>query len=166
MDKTKTELVQESEVLRRRVEELVEAQEEHRLAEKRHQQSESVLEAVLNCTAAGILAVDRRGKVILWNKRFIQLWRIPPDLAETPDDDELLQFVLDQLVAPEQFLARVRELYGSLKEGLDTLQFHDGRVFERYSCPLVRGDKLLGRVWSFRDVTDRGPVEETEDRAT
>jgi two-component system sensor histidine kinase/response regulator len=166
MEKTKAELVQELEELRRRVEELEEAQEEHRLAEERHQQGENVLEAVLNCTADGILAVNRNGKVILYNKRFMQLWRIPPDLAETHDDNEFLQFVLDQLVDPEQFLARVRELYLSFKESLDTLQFRDGRVFERYSYPLVRGDELLGRVWSFRKVTGNRRAKETEDRAT
>ena len=165
MEKTKTELVQELEELRRRVEELEKAQEEHRRAEERHQRGEELLNAVLNCAADGILAVNRSGKVILYNKRFMQLWHIPPDLAETPDDNELIQFVLDQLAEPEQFLARIRELYQSFKESLDTLRFRDGHVLERYSCPLVRGDELLGRVWSFRDVTDSRRAKETEGQA-
>jgi PAS domain S-box-containing protein len=117
--------------------------------------SEEALRAVLDSTADGILAVDANGRVSFANKRFAQMWHIPPDLMETGDDEELLGFVVDQLTDPEGFLAKVRELYQSFRDGFDTLHFHDGRVFERYSRPLVKENKLPGRVWTFRDVTAR-----------
>jgi len=122
-------------------------------------ESEEALRAVLDSTADGILAVDAKGRVILANKRFARMWRIPPDLMESGEDEELLSFVLNQLTDPEGFLARVRELYQSFEDDFDTLYFRDGRVFERYSQPLVKGEKLAGRVWSFRDITERGRPE-------
>jgi PAS domain-containing protein len=114
---------------------------------------EAVLHATLDATTDGVLAVDEKGNIVFSNRRFLKMWRIPPDLLETENDDELLEFALGQLEDPEAFLARVRELYTSVEEDHDIIRFRDGRVFERYSQPLVHADEVHGRVWSFRDIT-------------
>jgi len=114
-----------------------------------------LLRATLESTADGILAVDAEGKVIYANERFLELWRIPSDVAKSDDDNELLDFVLGQLTDPEAFLRKVRELYASIEESSDRLLFKDGRVFERYSRPLLRNGETAARVWSFRDITER-----------
>jgi PAS domain S-box-containing protein len=108
----------------------------------------------------GILVVDRDNRVTLANQRFSEMWRIPPVLMASRDDDKLLGFVLDQLIDPEGFLAKVKMLYGTEDEDFDTLQFKDGRVFERISRPLIQEGKLAGRVWSFRDVTQLRNIEQ------
>lgn len=126
---------------------------ERKRTKKALRETEEALAATLDATADGIVAVDENGQVICANRNFAKMWRIPPDLLEEGDDDELLTFVLDQLVEPGEFLSKVRELYQSVRDDFDTLHFRDGRVFERYSRPLVREGKLAGRVWSFRDVT-------------
>ncbi|MEX2247829.1 MAG: EAL domain-containing protein [Dehalococcoidia bacterium] len=120
-----------------------------------------VLRATLESTEDGILVVDGGGKVIYANERMARLWRIPPDLLAAGDDAALLAHVLDQLTEPDAFLAKVNELYASLDESMDSIAFRDGRVFERYSRPLLeqRGG-ASGRVWSFRDVTERRRAEE------
>ncbi len=120
---------------------------------------EEYLLATLESTADGILAVDEKGKVVFVNGRFVGMWRIPLELVERGVDEELLAHVLSQLRDPDQFLAKVRELYQSERESFDTLRFIDGRVFERYSRPLLREGRLSGRVWSFRDVTERHAAE-------
>lgn len=133
---------------------------ERKRAEEAIQQSEAILKATIESTADGILVVDNGGKVVYANERFAEMWRLPQTLLETRDDDMLLEFVLNQLQDPEVFLTKVRELYQSSQESLDALYFKDGRVFERYSRPLVLDGRVAGRVWSFRDVTERMRAEE------
>ena len=120
------------------------------------QRSLSLLEATLDATADGILVVDPQGHVGAYNRRFLTLWRVPRSLVRTGDDPALLSFVADQLEDPEAFLQAVRDLYASPDQDASAvLRFKDGRVFDRYSMPqLVAGD-VVGRVWSFRDVTER-----------
>ena len=119
----------------------------------------SVLEATLESTADGILVIDRAGKVAAYNKRFAALWRIPAPIVDARDDSALLSFVLDQLVDPDGFMRGVHSLYKHPRaESLDMVLFKDGRVFERYSRPQYVGDDIVGRVWSFRDVTERERV--------
>jgi two-component system, cell cycle sensor histidine kinase and response regulator CckA len=133
---------------------------ERKRAENAVLESAELLAATLESTADGILAVNEEGKVVSANTRFREMWRIPNGLMATEDDAKLLDHVLDQLVEPQVFLGKVKELYASSKEDFDTLLFKDGRVFERFSCPLIRDGKVAGRVWSFRDVTRQKQAEE------
>ena len=130
-------------------------------AERRVAGTVSLLRATLESTADGILVVDAGGKIITWNRKFLEMWRIPLEVIESGDDDRALAFVLDQLTEPDRFLEKVRELYADAEaESYDVLHFTDGRVFERYSQPRRVGEEIVGRVWSFRDVTARWRAEE------
>jgi two-component system sensor histidine kinase/response regulator len=151
----KNVLANEIAALRSRIEELeslAKKADERDTAVRLH---EALLKATLDSAADGILAVDESGHVIFSNKEFARMWHIPPDLIEAADDHELLQYVLSQLKDPDGFQAKVKELYKSFQESLDILQFWDGRVFERFSLPLVIDENLAGRVWTFRDITFR-----------
>src|SRR5207253_1396388 len=96
------------------------------------------------------LVVDSAGRPAYGNKRFLEMWHIPRPVFESDDDEQLRAFVAEQLADPSAFEAKVRELYESAQEDFDAIEFKDGRVFERYSRPLMRGEKMDGRVWSFR----------------
>jgi PAS domain S-box-containing protein len=127
-----------------------------RSVEEAYRQSISLLSATLESTADGILVVDAQGKITSFNRKFADMWRIPESILKSRDDAKALAFVLDQLKEPEKFLAKVKELYATPDaSSFDVLEFKDERVFERYSLPQILDGKSVGRVWSFRDVTDR-----------
>jgi len=137
----------------------------HRTSELEHtlsalRDSEEHLRTILESTADGILVVSRDGSVTHANARFVEMWRIPPELLATGDDEKLLEYAIEQLVDPAIFLDKVHHLYESTELNFDTLNFKDDRVFERFSCPLLKEGVNEGRVWSFRDVTDRHKAQE------
>ena len=128
---------------------------ERKRAEEALHWSETQLHVILESTDDGILAVDSKGKVIKANKRFAELWRIPQSVMDTGDDQALLNFVLKQLSDPDAFLKKVQSLYSTDAVEMDTLAFKDGRIFERYTSPMMMEGAVIGRVWSFRDITMR-----------
>jgi two-component system NtrC family sensor kinase len=96
-----------------------------------------------------------------FNQKFIKMWGIPESIMTLRNDDDALAFVTDQLRDPETFLARVQELYARPdEESFEILTLKDGRVFERYSQPQKIGNSIVGRVWSFRDITKRKQAED------
>jgi two-component system, cell cycle sensor histidine kinase and response regulator CckA len=121
--------------------------------------SESSMQAILHSTADGMFVVNSENKVLFANEQFAEMWKIPSELLASKDDTLLLQYVLDQLVHPDEFLRRVQELYKSKDDSFETLDFKDGRVFERLSRPMMVGGEPRGRVWSFRDITKRKQAE-------
>jgi PAS domain S-box-containing protein len=148
------------EELHRANRELTREVEARKSAEEASIRSVSLLRATIESTNDGILVVDNVGGIVDWNKRFLELWGIPDDLISSRDDDQALAYVLGQLTTPDEFIAKVKELYNQPEEeSLDILRFKDGRIFERYSRPQYMNDTIVGRVWSFRDITERKKME-------
>ena len=133
---------------------------EHGMQAAEVARSKALLNATLESSADGLLVVDREGIASAFNRRFVEMWGIPETLLANPEDARLLEFVLNQLSDPDAFLKKVRDLYALPEaESFDTLVFQDGRVFERYSRPERLDGHVVGRVWSFRDVTARARSE-------
>ena len=127
------------------------------------QQTASLLAATLESTADGLLVIDNSGKITIYNKKFLSMWHIPESLVAKRDDKILLENVLSQLKDPDGFVEKVKQLYSQPEaNSFDVLEFKDSRVFERFSQPQRLGNETVGRVWSFRDVTDRRRTEEEQ----
>jgi PAS domain-containing protein len=135
--------------------------DEKKISEEALQQTASLLAATLECTADGLLVIENSGKVTLYNNKFLSMWHIPESLAAKWDDKILLEKALSQLKDPEGFIEKVKQLYSQPEaDSFDVLEFKDGRFFERFSQPHRLGNETVGRVWSFRDVTDSSGMEE------
>ena len=133
---------------------------EYKTAEISLEQTLSLLRATIESTADGILVVDDEGKIITFNQKFIDIWKIPKHVLDLRSDAGALEFVMSQLKNPSQFMSKVQELYSDPSaESFDTLEFIDERVIERYSKAQIIKNKPAGRVWSFRDVTARVHAE-------
>ena len=144
------------------LEDLNKENEVRREAELALKRSASLLRASLEATDDGIVVVDNTGRIESFNNRFAELWHLPLEMMECLQfDNELLGTVLDQLADSEAFLVKVRSLYSQPdSQSFDVVEFKDGRIFERHSHPQLLEGKPVGRVWSFRDVTERKQAED------
>ena len=134
---------------------------ERKAAEAELREALSLLHATFNSTVDGVLVVDSDNRIVSYNRRFVEMWSLPDDLLAHRLDRDAIEYVVDQLVAPEAFVAKIEELYSQPEvESHDTIEFKDGRVFERFSRPQRVGGRIVGRVWSFHDVTPRKRLEE------
>jgi len=131
-------------------------------AEEKLNSSLSLLSATLESTADGILVIDNNRKISQWNQKFAKMWNLGIDILSTKDDEKTINEILSQLCNPKQFVEKIKMLYADPEAtSFDVLDFKDGRIFERYSQPQRIGDKIIGRVWSFRDITKAKKVEDS-----
>jgi PAS domain S-box-containing protein len=126
-------------------------------AEQKLLMQSMLLEAQKEDSPDGILAVDNEGHALLSNARFAEIWRIPKNIMDTRDDKAMMEYVEKQLEAPEDFSKTVAYLHEHKEEKhRDEVQFRDGRCLDRYSSPLKDAEGLIqGRIWYFRDITER-----------
>ena len=133
-------------------------------AEVDYRRTASLLRATLESTHDGVLVVDLAGRIQTFNRRFFELWHLPP--LRLPVEDSSARrhrqaIVREQVKDPVGFVERVRQvLERPREESFDVIELKDGRVFERYSRPQTVDDKVVGRVWSFHDVTEQKRAEQ------
>lgn len=120
----------------------------------------SLLQATFEATADGILVTNGQGNILNFNQKFADLWQSSVNLPIAWDEFHDLRFMVRFLKHPAQFTARIQELYAQPKvESHDILELKNGCYLEGRSCPQRLGDAVIGRVWSFRDVTERLQTE-------
>ncbi len=123
-------------------------------AEAQLHAANSLLSATLDATAEGVLVLDQDGHVTLCNQRFVEMWNLGAEFDSVPAEQRSLRHIVGRLRDPEEFLARVIELQRNPDaETHDVVEFADGRVLERDSRPRRLAGDIVGRVWSFRDIT-------------
>jgi len=125
-------------------------------AENEREERVAELQATLESTADGILVTDLAGLVRAFNRRFAQIWCVPEDLLYGRDDVAIQAWMQRSVVDPEAYerrLAAVRD--ATLLSTTDRLHLHSRQVLERVTRPLWSRGRPQGRVYSFRDLTER-----------
>jgi PAS domain S-box-containing protein len=140
---------------------IVEDITQHKLAEEDLLLKTALLEAQSETTIDGILVVDMQDQILLVNGQFAKMWNLPEGAIHTKDDRKMIEYVRPQINDPDAFIEKVRDLNSHpTEESRDEFELKNGRIFDRYSSPL-RGltGKLYGRIWYFRDITERKRAE-------
>ena len=130
-------------------------------AEDELQRKSAFLEAQVNSSIDGILVVDEQGKRVLQNQRMTDLFAVPKSIVEDPDDEKLLNWVTQATRNPEQFLEKVLFIYAHPQQiSRDEIELKNGIILDRYSAPMIgKSGRSYGRVWTFRDITERKHAE-------
>ncbi|HEX9688351.1 MAG TPA: PAS domain S-box protein, partial [Thermoanaerobaculia bacterium] len=132
---------------------------ERKKVEQQLARSRSLLEATLESTADGILVVDRSGEIRGYNERLVEMWRIPPELVAARDTAKVLQFAFEHLVDPTSLKSSIEQTGLEEASQEEMLELRDGRIFEFTRRPQRVEGEVVGRVWSFRDVSSQKRVE-------
>ncbi len=135
---------------------------ERKRAEADLQSKTALLEAQANATIDGILVVDDQGQRLLHNRRLVELLKIPAEILADKDDRYLLQHVVTLIKDPKSFLSKIDHLNKHPSEtSRDEIEFKNGSVLDRYSAAVIdKNGQYLGRIWVFRDITERKWAEQ------
>ena len=132
-----------------------------RAAENELHNTVSLFASTFESTADGIIVMSLDQQIVTCNKKFLKMWDILPDSAESKDGVKLVDHIVGLLEEPEPFLDNLVNLYEDpLSAMTEILDLKDGRIYERYSQPQFMEGKPVGRVCCFRDITERSQAEE------
>lgn len=153
-------LNEQIQTLQQRIEELEQMILEREQVEMEQEQSLSLLNTIFESINNGILVLYADGSNLLFNQRFIQLWRIPDFIKNSHDRDQIISFMSSQLKDHDVLLDSFKSLYNqALKEYSFGIDFKDGRIFETSIYPFWGRSQYIGKIWVFQDITERELAE-------
>lgn len=122
--------------------------------------SEAILKSTIESINDGLLVVDENGEITNYNTCFNEIFDFPEDIIIKNDDNLLIEYAKNKLKNPEEFTNNIKEIYKTKENTEDLLEFVDGRFIERLSFHLQEDSPVDGRVWLFRDITEKKLTEE------
>ena len=122
----------------------------------------SLLQATLDAMRDGILAIDLENRITAYNQKFVEIWNLPDSILSTRNHNTALEYAANLAVDPMGFIDLIKGQIGQHveTESSDLVSFKDGRIIELHSLPQRLNGIPVGRVWSFRDVTEMHLVKD------
>jgi signal transduction histidine kinase len=139
---------------------ILESTFERLLAENALRENQEFLSATFEAIAEGIIAINNYEHITRINERFIYMWHVQDEIVDKMDFELLIDNISDQLKDPVSFKQKIEDLKNDSKNDFNMIFFKDGRIFEQYSCPITLEDNIIGRLWSFRDVSEHQHAEQ------
>jgi len=120
-----------------------------------------ILESELELSNSGISVIDEHGKIVYWNKRFLEIWGLDEKEVEAKPRETIVKQVHEQLKNPDEFQRIIDEAYSDRAyHGTDIIEFKDGKIIERKTLPLKKDGRYYGRIWYFTDITEQKQREQ------
>lgn len=121
----------------------------------------SLTRVTLESTADGIIIIDNNDSIVDFNAHFCEMWDIPKSLLKTNNTDIILEYIYKQVDKPEALRAHLKELSNNIEiTNTATFHFKNGRIIEQFSFPRILDGEIVGRIWSFRDITEKHRLAE------
>ncbi len=110
-------------------------------------------QTISQANATGIVVVDNNRKMVSLNRKFIEMWGLPSQIVSEQDEKLALEFACSQVKNPNIFIKEIQEIYIYMElEIYDIIKLKDGRLFKRTSQPQYLKEKIVGRIWTFREI--------------
>ncbi|MEO8361156.1 MAG: EAL domain-containing protein [Vicinamibacteria bacterium] len=117
---------------------------------------ETLLSAVLDAASDGIIVLSPDNRVLTYNDRFVEIWGIPRATLMTRDERQVVAALIKSLIEPADFLNHLDTMMADRDaRAHGRCRLTDGRVIEHETRPVSVLHRMVGRVWSFRDITTR-----------
>lgn len=121
----------------------------------------SLLRATLESTTEGVLVVDLNGTVIDYNQRFVNLFNLPKSLLIHHDEALIQEFITNTIDNPALWIEQLALLHSQAeKQTKQNILLKNGKTLECSTQAYLLNKMTVGRVWSFRDVTERISMEQ------
>lgn len=126
------------------------------------EESLGMMRATIEATEDGLLMINKEGKLIGYNKKLVDLVGLPESIRQSKDETEGLNYLFNQVVDSQELANLVMQKYQDPTPGpCGEMLFKNGRIVERYYQPQVVKDRVVGHIWSLRNVTERRKQEES-----
>jgi diguanylate cyclase (GGDEF)-like protein/PAS domain S-box-containing protein len=117
--------------------------------------------ALLESIADGILVVDVSGKIVDFNQKFLEMWNIPQTVMQKNNFDSIVEFSSNQLESPKKLISVIKSNNEAVNiDSFSEVNLKNGKTFEIYSLPHKVRNIIVGRVWDFRDVSERKKMQD------